>query len=295
MKANNNLNNHIHEPDVELSPPQSNGTYIAVGTTDDTYTNAINCSTPPVVAEELMLYRSKCHIDDIPVVARGMTWNDPFYDVNDHTGSTPTEIIAAFDIDRTLYDRPTFEIFSWFILILMLSFMWLPMLLLPGTLGLFFITSLIVGIVFACIYAAVDCQRCEKRSRMKCMHIAITTHGIYIDAVDVPGSYDLQHRNTIKYDEIVKCQVNSYFNYYDRSMTYQIVINTKDDFIIRNELGVVFFGPYPKYTIEGLRKQQKFVDIVNAMMKCNTCDTKASAVDTAGVETRDPYVIDKVL
>ena len=127
--GNKNYRNNVNpmedcEVDVELmSPPQSNGAYIAVGTTDDSHANASNCSTVPVVAEELMLYRSKCHIDDIPEVARGTTWNDPFYEsIGSSSTGTTTEIIAAFDINRTLYDRPTYEKLRWFILIPVIFF-----------------------------------------------------------------------------------------------------------------------------------------------------------------------------
>ena len=120
-KVNNNSTNNNYEPDVEFAPTSCttrSGTYVAIGTADDTHdTSSIHYSTShPVVAEELTVYRSKCHIDDIPEIARGLTWNDPFYDSIDQI-CTSTDIIAAFDIDRTLFDRSTYDIFKWFILI----------------------------------------------------------------------------------------------------------------------------------------------------------------------------------
>lgn len=286
-----NAKNDNYEPDVEFVPPRSSGTatYIAVGTTDDT----IDSSTVPIVAEELMLYRSKCHVNDIPEVARGMTWNDPFYDAIDQSTSTNPEIIAAFDINRTFYDRSTYEIFKWFILIPMYSISLLPFCLMWGIASEFFYTYVIYGIFLSLFYVIVDTQRHEKRLRINCTHIAISTNGVYIDEVESPGSHNIMSRARIAYDEIKKCQVRSEYNCCHRSMNYKVIINTKDDREVNHEKGVSIF--IPSYIIEGLRKQQKFVDIVNAMMERNVHCVASSAVNVEVVESRATYTLDGLL
>lgn len=281
-----------YEADVEFVPPRAigAGTYIAVGTTDNTHTNTIDCNNAPVVAEELIVYRSKCHIDDIPDVARGLTWNDPFYDAVDHTGNTPTEIIAAFDIDRTLYDRSTYDLFKWFILIPMYSLSLLPLCLVWGIAGVFLYWYFIYGVFLSLNYVVVDCKRHESRLRINCTHIAVSTRGIYIDEVDAPGSYNLMSRTRISYDEIKKCQVKSEYNCFNRTMNYKVTINTNDDREVKGEKEVVFI---PRYTIEGLQKQQKFVDIVNAMMERNARCVASPALNSEVVESR--AVLDALL
>jgi hypothetical protein len=47
---------------------------------------------------ERSLFRSKCHPDDIPDVARDVTWYDSFYE-ND------ADVIAAFDMNHKMLDR----------------------------------------------------------------------------------------------------------------------------------------------------------------------------------------------
>ena len=271
MKTTNS-NEDDCEAAVGFTPPPScAGTYIAVETTVDTnLENAIHCATAPAQAEELVLYRSKCHIDDIPDVARGLTWLDPFYDVNDHDDnlqSGASEIIAVFDIDRTLYDRSTFDIFKWVIFIPMyVAGILLVCVLELGIAQVFFIIFFIYCFVLLIFYVMVDWRRSEAKTRISRMHIAIATRGIYIDEVDAPGSFSLACRKNIKYNEIKKCEVKSAFNYFYRTMHYWITINTTYDREIKNEQGISV-GFTPSHTIAGIRNQQKFVDIVNAMIE----------------------------
>ena len=302
--GNKNYRNNVNpmedcEVDVELmSPPQSNGAYIAVGTTDDSHANASNCSTVPVVAEELMLYRSKCHIDDIPEVARGMTWNDPFYESIDSSSTgTTTEIIAAFDINRTLYDRPTYEIFRWFILIPMFAFAGLlPFLLIWGLVGEAFYSCLIYGVCLLYAYILVDCHRQVSMVRINRTHIAVSTRGIYIDEVDAPGSHNLMSRTRILYDEIKKCQVISTYDCFNKTMNYKVTINTVDDHEVKDEKGVGTGRFIPKYTIEGLQKQQKFVDVVIAMKERHAhCVPSPALNGEVVVETHTAYAVDGLL
>jgi hypothetical protein len=45
-----------------------------------------------------LLFRSQCPPDDIPDVARDVTWSDSFFQNN-------TDIVAAFDIDHAMLDK----------------------------------------------------------------------------------------------------------------------------------------------------------------------------------------------
>ena len=307
-KVNNNSTNNNYEPDVEFAPTSCttrSGTYIATGTADDTHhASSFHYSTShPVVAEELTVYRSKCHIDDIPEMARGLTWNDPFYDSIDQS-DTSTDIIAAFDIDRTLFDRSTYDIFKWFILspTCFLIFYILLRILIDGYYddrsdnGFVVLLYIMYCSGLSTLYFLVDCQRRESRSRLHCTHIAISTRGIYIDQVESPGSYNLMCRTRIKFDEIKKCQVISEYQCINRTMNYKITINTKDDREIKTEkddgTNSIFI---PRFTIQGIRKQQKFVDIVNVMMERNVHLDLSPAVDSELVELRVAHDVDGLL
>jgi hypothetical protein len=239
-------------------------------TTTTRNTNTIQCSSSdvvlPVATAAMGIYRSKCPIDEIPEIARGLTWNDPFYDPIDPSDCTSTDIIAAFDLDRTLYDRSTYEIFKWFILIPIFSLICLPLYLIWGVAMALLLVYIIYGIFLSLIYLMEDCQRHEKRLRLKCTHIAIGTRCIYIDEGESPGSFNLMSRTRIPFDEIKQCQVISEYNCINRAMKYKITISTKDDPKVERN-GISAF--VPRYTIQGLQKQQKFVDIVNIMMERN--------------------------
>ena len=49
-----------------------------------------------------------------------MSWSDSFYDTNDSRFNQ--DIIAAFDIDRTLHDRSLVKILIWYIWLPIISF-----------------------------------------------------------------------------------------------------------------------------------------------------------------------------
>ena len=128
MKSIRSCNDHEHEDDIELlSPPSASNnsrlkvttsTYAAVSCDDTTTSSIFNHDSKRSIKahDEIVSFQSKCHIDDIPVEARGWTWNDPFYDMNDPINH---DIIAVFDIDRTGYDKSTVDLFKWSFLILL--------------------------------------------------------------------------------------------------------------------------------------------------------------------------------
>ena len=125
MKSIHSCNDHEDEDDIEfLSPPSTNSnsklnvttsTYTAVACDETTTSSIFNDDSKRSMKmdDEIVSFQSKCHIDDIPEEARGWTWSDPFYDTNDPRNH---DIIAAFDIDRTIYDRWTICLCKWSIL-----------------------------------------------------------------------------------------------------------------------------------------------------------------------------------
>ena len=255
------------EADVELLPTSTSGVSIFDGRPHDARTNHMNGKAVPVEAEELRVYRSKCHVDDIPEIARGMTWYDPFYDAYHHnnctSGTNVADIIVAFDLDRTLYDRTTYEHLKWFILTPVVCVV-------PTTLLIYFIGGMLNALCSFMIYAAYyfflsiiyvgsEYVRREKKARLERTHIAISTRGIYIDEVDAPGSFNLMSRTRITYDEITMCRVMSEYSQFYRTMSYKITINTKYD-----------VGGFPRYIVEVIPNQQEFVNIVDAMMERHT-------------------------
>lgn len=256
-----------HDADVERSPTSSSDACTFDGVTHDTRTNHMNGTAVSVEAEGLRVYRSKCHVHDIPEIARGMTWNDPFYDAYHHHNCTSStnvaDIIVAFDLDRTLYDRTTYELLKWFILTPVVCLV-LTTLLIYFIWGMFnaLCSFMIYGAYYfflSMFYVGMECTRREKKARLERAHIAISTRGIYIDEVDAPGSFNLMSRTRITYDEITTCRVMSEYNQFYRTMSYKIAMNTKYD-----------VGGFPRYIIEVIPNQQEFVNIVDAMMERHT-------------------------
>ena len=144
---------------------------------------------------------------------------------------------------------------------------------------------LIYGICVLMFYGVEHYRRSEKQLRIQCMHIAIGTRGIYLDEVDTRGSKNLMNRTRIRYDEIKNCQVLSEYNPFHKKMNHKITINTTEDrAIISGALGTIV-GYVPKYTIEGIKKQQKFVDIVNAMLDRHSGTHPLSAAAAAATAT----------
>jgi hypothetical protein len=75
------------------------GTSTNTSTSNDNHHNYTGTYT--AVRQPPTLYRTKCDLNTIPLVARNMTWTDSFYEnINYDTD----EITAVFDIDRTVYE-----------------------------------------------------------------------------------------------------------------------------------------------------------------------------------------------
>ena len=146
---------------------------------------------------------------------------------------------------------------------------------------------LIYGICVLMFYGVEHYRRSEKQLRIQCMHIAIGTRGIYLDEVDTRGSKNLMNRTRIRYDEIKNCQVLSEYNPFHKKMNHKITINTTEDrAIISGALGTIV-GYVLKYTIEGIKNQQKFVDIVNAMLDRHSGTHPLSAAAAAAATATD--------
>jgi hypothetical protein len=190
---------------------------------------------------ERRLFRSKCHPDDIPDVARDATWYDSFYE-ND------ADVIAAFDINHEMLDRNSALRLSYRIAAI-------SILLIP------FFGLWLLPLLFSAVSILEERVQNYRRQRT---HVAIARQGIYHDLVDKPGSQVLMSRTVTSYDQIDKCMVLVaegcwYIN-------YTVVVESKST--------GSFLFPVPGETVfklDGLVGTQKFVDIVKAMMERSHC------------------------
>jgi hypothetical protein len=186
-----------------------------------------------VTSPERKKYHSICNVDDIPTIARDVTWNDPFYQ-NDKN------VIAAFDIDQNQVEQYLENTKKYYYMIL-ITFI-----------GVMFYSVLIA--IFICIFwlGHVNVRR-SKCSRYRTVHIAITQNGIYVDECD-RSSYPYQklmQRTIIKYETIHKCYIQTYSFWFHPY--YEIIFeNTKNEMM---------------NTILGFFEVQKFVDIMNVMIE----------------------------
>jgi hypothetical protein len=194
-------------------------------------------STYTVVRPPPTLYRTKCDLNTIPLVARNMTWSDSFYEnINYDTD----EIVVVFDIDRTVFDYKvvTVVLYYWLIVLCNIYF---------GFLFLLVSLFLLVGII-----SIIEIDRRSNMLRLQRTHIAITHNGMYIDEVDTPGSTNLTRRTFITFSDIQQCLSITEYSWTEGSITHKIVLLMQEPRTVRY--------------IVGLKQQQKFIDIVNAMM-----------------------------
>ena len=255
---------------------EATSTYTAVN-------NVTNGSTTPVGGIER--YSSSCA--DIPDEARGWTWSDSFYNNNNE------DIVAAFDIDRTIHDRPAIiELLKWFFWIpaFFILAVTLPVFLIDGWQSAvpFLITlSVIYIFIFLLKILLADIMRSSKQRWISLTHVAVSTRGLYIDLVDSPGSLNLMNRTRIAYDEIIKCKVVSQYNFFYGMMVHRIYIRTKDDWdctgLLPDNIVDMIFGD-PKHVLEGIKNPQKYVDIVNAMMVRHAHLTTTTPAMNTGME-----------
>ena len=263
---------------------EATSTYVAVDvTTNDTSTTTT--TTPhPVVNNEW--FRSQC--PDIPDEARGWTWDDSFY-----SNTNNEDIVAAFDIDRTIHDRPAIkELLKWFFWIpaFFILAVTLPVFLIDGWQSAvpFLITlSVIYVFIFLLKILLADIMRSSKQRWISLTHVAVGTRGLYIDLVDSPCSLNLMNRTRIAYDEIIKCKVVSQYNFFYGMMVHRIYIRTKDDWdctgLLPDNIVDMIFGD-PKHVLEGIKNPQKYVDIVNAMMVRHAHLTTTTPAMNTGME-----------
>jgi hypothetical protein len=140
-----------------------------------------------------ILFCSKCDNRDIPEVAQGVQWKDSFYE-ND------SDIIAVFDIDRTIYDQS------------------------KAPRGILCILSMCFH--FLC---PIDVSRRSNKLRIKRRHIAIARRGIVFDDVDVPGSRNVIRRTIIKYETIKSCESVVTYSGWNDGVSSQIYLYLKPD------------------------------------------------------------------
>jgi hypothetical protein len=217
------LPNHVADEEVPI--------VVVVSTTKTTTTPNYTSGKP--------FFRSNCHPDDIPDVARGMIWHDSFYE-ND------TDVLAVWDMDRTLSDRHS--CYSANLILLGSAFLiaLLAHILSPSYIGIILIFPVAI---FLPEYITVErVQNCMRRRT----HVAVTRQGIYFDRVNGPAGQTHMSRTVIPYDQIGNNRVNIEKGFCNRCN--KVVVYTKDGEPALQLMGVV-------------QKQKEFADIVNAMIE----------------------------
>jgi hypothetical protein len=104
--------------------------------------------------------------------------------------------------------------------------------------------------LFACI---LDCYQRPKQFNVKRLHVALTRNDIYIDLADQPDGHNLLTRSVIPYHQIRNCSAKGHMSCCGNSMNFEVSLHRK------NGLPVVI--------IDGIASPQRFMDIVNAMIK----------------------------
>jgi hypothetical protein len=221
--------------------------------TDDEVKAAVTTTAPLIrTSGRQLLFRSQCPPDDIPDVARDVTWSDSFYQ-ND------TDVIAAFDINHTMLDKKSMSRQStcYFIIIiatLLIFLRWTSTV--SGTSiddPALFILQVSIGISLVLVPFLAFCIFDERRQnyRRRRTHVAIAQRGIYLDQVDEPGSRTLKSRTVASYDLIHECKVK--IEEGCCKPKYEVVV-----YAVTNK-------SEPLFKVDGLVATQKFVDIVHAM------------------------------
>ena len=175
--------------------------------------------------------------NELPYIARHTALrHDSFYnnsnDVND--------IVMAFDIDRTKYDNqmcvwdPKFV--CWFLIIM--------------------ITFLLFGVVHSMVFAYFwylvhYFHRRSKQLKVKRLHVALTRNDIYFDLADKPDSHNLMIRQIFPFNQIQDCVVEAESNCWDDTINYKVALQFKEK----------------KWIVDGIASPQRFVDVVNDMIK----------------------------
>jgi hypothetical protein len=225
---------HPHSKDGFQAVPQhvdytcvTNAHMVGNGNNDDDEEVVATATTSRNHTSERQLFRSKCHPDEIPDVARDVTWYDSFYE-ND------ADVIVAFDMNYEMLDRS----FNLYVLI-----------------SIFFIPLYGIGIIFLILLFGISLRNNEslywRQYRLRRKHVAATRRGIYFDQVDEPGSGTIMVRAVIPYDLIDK----------------MVVTVEKDNCHLNYTVTGYKKNRQRAFKIIGLVGTQKFVDIVEAMIE----------------------------
>jgi hypothetical protein len=165
-------------------------------------------------------------------------WKDPFYE-ND------ASVIATFTFDYERFDRGLTRTGR----ALGLTLLLILAILLLNPVALLALLMFPIWILLCCV--ALHFSDRFKQYRRRCLHIALTESGIYVDEVSEPGSRELMRRLHYKYTDIQKCEVVRMDSC--GTVTFQVVLfNLKGMRML---------------TIDGLIGAQRFVDLVNGMIE----------------------------
>jgi hypothetical protein len=190
---------------------------------------------------------------DVPDFARGIAWNDPFYE-------SDQEVIAAFDFSSNKIREISVgrELFARFVMTTSILLGWiLSVANEDGWICWFYLCGPIAGSIAAIAEAKKEIYMLGRR------HVAIARCGIYLDETDEPGFSSLAKRRVLKFDSIVSCRVH------DTGCArphYSVVIVTRNT----DKPATADTSMLPKqisHTVTGLSNGQTFVDLVSAMME----------------------------
>lgn len=190
-------------------------------------------------------YHSVCDPDEIPDVARAVTWYDPFYE-ND------SNVIAAFDIDQSKVKE--------YIEMSKLYYIWVVIMGLAFYAFFGWLATVVFGVQ---LLLSINNTRLL-HSHYRNIHIAISRDGIYVDECD-DTNRTLMLRTIIKYENIHDVSIASY-SFMSNSRYYEVSIKNAEGKVTN-----VLYGFFPV---------QKFVDIVNAMMESH----RLSMEDTTTID-----------
>jgi hypothetical protein len=217
-------------------------TAVLVGTTESTTILNVDGVYDVLASQNDSSQGWKDDPNELPSIARNLTWHDPFYenrtDVND--------IIMTFDIDRRKYD--TFILSPLLAIFFMAAIISLWLGYFEFVIGITILSS--GPMIFACIN---NCIHRQEQLNVKCLHVALTRNGIYVDVVNKPDGHHHMIRTKIPYRQIKACVTTVERSCWGGTANYKIRVYRKEKF--------------PVFVIDGIESPQRFLDVVGAMMK----------------------------
>jgi hypothetical protein len=178
-----------------------------------------------------------------PEASDDADWKDPFYDEEE-------DVLAIFLLDHEILDRKS-QLFYHYMALFSISVtcgVFILYFVMPPYIFAFF--ALYLGLILFIVFPILICEEQRERHKRERMHIAITSHGIYLDESDEPGSKALRRRTVHRFNEIRKCSVERTEPF--GLIIFQVILkNLKRKTILK---------------IDGLLGAHKFAETVNELL-----------------------------